>query len=442
LLARRNFSCLAIIMSADRQVKAPVTRPFGFWTATALVVGGMIASGIFMIPATLAPFGWIGVVAWAVSIGGVLSIAFVLARLAQVMPEETGAIAITGAVLGELPGVLVGWSYWVSVWAANAAIAIAAASYLEKLQPGLAGTWAGGASLAVLIIWGLTLLNLGGARIAGRFQVVTTLLKLLPLVAVMAIAAGLWIGGKGTPPHAAGPALPGLAAAVALTLFPLVGFESAGVAAERVRDPARTIMRATMAGTLLTGLLYVVVCSAIIFNLPSGELTESQAPFQLFVERFWGAGAALAVAGFAAIAAIGALNGWILIQGEVPLGMARAGLLPAWFGRTSARDVPVGTLVVASTLASLLVLFNSSKSLAGVFAFAALLTTCAALWLYLAICLAALVRRVATPAAAIGLGFALFAFWGAGGKASGLSLLLMLTALPIYWLRPARSRSL
>ena len=426
-------------MSDERETKrAPAVRPFGFWTATALVVGGMIASGIFMIPAALAPFGWSGVLAWAISIGGVLAIAFTLARLAQTMPEASGAIAVTGAVLGELPGVLVGWSYWVSVWAANAAIAIAAASYVEVLVPGLRGTSIGGAALAVGIIWALTLLNLGGARLAGRFQVVTTLLKLLPLLAVIVIAATIWLddGRSPLPLPPAGTAMTGLAAAVALTLFPLVGFESAGIAAERVRDPARTIMRATMVGTFVTGLLYVLVCSAIVLILPSSELAASQAPFQLFVERFWGYGAAVAVAAFAAIAAIGALNGWVLIQGEVPLGMARAGLLPAWFGRTSARDVPVRVLIVASTLASLLVWFNSSKSLSGVFAFAALLTTCASLWLYLAICVAALIRRVAMAAAAIGTGFALFAFWGAGAQASGLSLVLMLTALPVYWLRP------
>ena len=424
-------------MSDERETKrAPAVRPFGFWTATALVVGGMIASGIFMIPAALAPFGWSGVLAWAISIGGVLAIAFTLARLAQTMPEASGAIAVTGAVLGELPGVLVGWSYWVSVWAANAAIAIAAASYVEVLVPGLRSTSIGGAALAVGIIWALTLLNLGGARMAGRFQVVTTLLKLLPLLAVIVIAATIWLDDGRSPLPPAGTAMTGLAAAVALTLFPLVGFESAGIAAERVRDPARTIMRATMVGTFVTGLLYVLVCSAIVLILPSSELAASQAPFQLFVERFWGYGAAVAVAAFAAIAAIGALNGWVLIQGEVPLGMARAGLLPGWFGRTSARDVPVRVLIAASTLASLLVWFNSSKSLSGVFAFAALLTTCASLWLYLAICVSALIRRVAMPAAVVGTGFALFAFWGAGAQASGLSLVLMLTALPVYWLRP------
>lgn len=418
-------------------------RPFGFWTATALVVGGMIGSGIFMMPAALAPFGWTGTIAWVVSIAGALSIAYCLGRLAQAMPQATGAVAIAGAVLGELPGVLIGWSYWVSVWCANGAIAIAGASYLAALFPALNATPFTGALTSVALLWLLTLLNLAGARRAGQFQVLTTLLKLAPLAAVLLIALLLGVNGDARLPElpAPGPLLAGLATAVTLTLFPLVGFEAAGVAAERVRDPARNIMRASMAGTLVTGLLYILVCSAIVLLLPTRAVAESPAPFALFVGLFWGSAASGTIALFAAIAAIGALNGWVLIQGEVPLGMARAGLLPGWFAKVSKRDVPVRVLLLSSGLASVLVLTTSSPTLGGVFQVLALLTTCATLWLYVAICLAALVRRIAVPAAAAGLAFALFAFWGAGWQASGLSVVLMLTAVPLYFLRPRAARS-
>ncbi len=413
-------------------------RPFGFWTATALVVGGMIGSGVFLVPAALAPFGWTGVAAWIIGTAGALTIAYTLARLSAATAGANGALAVAAAVLGPLPGLLIGWSYWIAVWAANAAISIAATSYLSALLPWLDATPLTGALVAVGLIWLLTLLNLAGARRAGEFQVVTTLLKLLPLLAVVAIAVGLGFRGVALPPlpplrAAAG----GLPAAVTLTLFALVGFEAAGVAAARVRDPARTVMRASLAGTALTGLLYILVCSAIVLLLPERAVATSPAPFELFVETFWGRGPGLSVAAFAAIAAIGALNGWVLIQGELPLGMARAGLLPAWFARVSARDVPVRVLIVSSTLASLLVLSHASGSLGGIFTFTMLLSTCATLWLYLAICVAALMRRVAVAAAAVGLAFTLVAFWGAGAAASGLSLLLMLTALPVYWLRGA-----
>ena len=412
-------------------------RPFGFWTATALVVGGMIGSGIFLVPSALASFGWTGVAAWIVGIAGALAIGATLTRLAATVPAASGAIAVAGAVLGPLPGLLVGWSYWVAVWAANAAIAIAATSYLAALQPWLAATPLRGALVAVAIIWALTGLNLAGARRAGEFQVVTTLLKLLPLLAVVAIAAGV---GRAAPVTL--PALPplrevgyGLATAVTLTLFALVGFEAAGVAADRVRNPIQTIARATLAGTVVTGVLYLLVCSAIVLMLPIATVASSPAPFALFVGTFWGPQAALAVALVAAIAAVGALNGWVLIQGEVPLGMSRAGLLPRWFAAVSPRDVPVRVLVLSSALASALILSRASASLGGIFTFVMLLSTCATLWLYVAICVAALVRRVATGLAAAGLAFTLLAFWGAGIEASGLSLVLMLTALPVYGLR-------
>ena len=416
-------------------------RPFGFWTATALVVGGMIGSGIFLMPSVLAPYGWTSVAAWGVSISGAMAVAYTLARLAQTMPAAPGAIAVVGEVLGPLPGVLIGWSYWVATWASLAAIAIAATSYLAVFLPGLNATPLTGSLVSAGLIWLLTLLNLSGAKRVGEFQVVTTILKLMPLLAIVGIAVWLGATGKAAPMPLPAPRtlLAGLSAAVALTLFPLLGFEAAGIAAARVRDPARNVMRATIAGTLVTGLLYIAVCSAIVLLLPPRAVAASPAPFELFVETFWGRGPAVWVALFAGVAAIGALNGWTLIQGEVPLNMARAGLLPRWFGQVSARDVPVRVLILSSALASALVLSNASPTLDGVFTFAALLSTCASLWLYLAICVAALLRRVAVVTALIGLPFALFAFWGAGYTASGLSLLLMLTGVPVYLLRSRRA---
>jgi APA family basic amino acid/polyamine antiporter len=420
---------------------ATATRPFGFWTATALVVGGMIGSGIFMMPAALAPFGWTGTIAWVVSIAGALSIAYALGCLTREMPNASGAIAITGAVLGEFPGVLIGWSYWVSTWSANAAIAIAAASYLSSIAPVLGATPLAGALTAVGLLWALTLLNLAGAHRAGQFQVVTTILKLVPLAAVLGIAA--WLGARGDPTlpalPPAGTLLGGLATAVTLTLFPLVGFEAAGAAAERVRDPARNIMRATMIGTVVVGLIYILVCSTIVFLLPADAVAASPAPFALFFSRFVGAGTSTLIALFAAIAAIGALNCWVLLQGEVPLGMARAGLLPAWFGRVSRADVAVRVLLLSSGLASVLILTTSSPTLGGIFRFLALLTTCATLWFYFAICLAAVRRRRAVPAAIAGLVFVAFAMSGAGWQAVALSLVLMLSAVPLYLLRPRGS---
>ena len=410
-------------------------RPFGFWTATALIVGGMIGSGIFLLPVAIAPYGWIGVVAWIVSILGAVTIGYAIARLGQAMPEETGAVAITARVLGPVVGVLVGWAYWISTWTTIAAIAGAAVSYLAVFAPILTARPINGALATIALIWLFTASNLFGARTAGKVQVVTTIIKLVPLFAVIAILA--WLGGSGTarlpswPGTSTGYA--GLTAAITLTLFPLLGFEGAGMISERVRDPARTVMRATIIGTIVTGLLYVLVSSGIAFALPTDRLLASSAPFALFVETYIGASAGKAVAAFAAVAAIGALNGWVLLQGEVPLGMARAGLLPRWFGQVNARDVPVRVLILSSILASLLVASTASRSLSGAFQFAALLTTCTVLWLYAAVCVSALRRGLARTPAALGLAFTGWAMVGAGLEASGWGLVLTVTGLPVYW---------
>ncbi|MFM9977775.1 MAG: APC family permease [Sphingomonadaceae bacterium] len=413
-------------------------RPFGLWTAASLVVGGMIGAGIFIQPAQLAPYGWTGVVAWGFAIPGAMLLAYILSCLAIARPAATGAVAIVSEALGPIPGLLVGWSYWVGVFSANAIIALTAVRYSAAFVPALTATPLATALGATTLIWALTALNLGGAQGAGRFQLVTTVLKLLPLVAVVLIVAGLALTDSAR--FAANPQTPFYAAdlttALTLTFFPLVGFEAAALAAERVRNPARNIARATLYGTALTGFLYVVITNGVIFALPQQTVAAADAPIALFVESFWGRGASLAVAAFAAIAAIGCLNGWVLMQGEVPLGMARARLMPAILARTNDRDVPTVAILLASVFASVLILSGAVPGFTGVLTFMLQLTTAATVWLYVGACAAAIVLGVARRAAVVGLAFSAWVLWGSGTEALLLSIVLMLTAIPLYWLRP------
>ncbi len=399
----------------------------------------MVGSGIFVMPAQLAPYGWTGVAAWSIAIPGALLLAYVLSKLAAARPAATGAVAIVGEGLGPLPGVIVGWSYWVAVWAVNAIIALTAMRYLASFIPGLTATPLATALGATALIWALTALNLGGARGAGRFQVATTLLKLLPLIAVVLILLGLAAttpGQFGANPHTRFVAN-NLTAALTLAFFPLVGFECASLAAERVRDPARNVLRATLYGTALTGLFYVAIANGIVFSLPETAVAAAEAPVAVFVEVFWGRGAGLAIAAFAAIATVGCLNGWVLMQGEVPLGMARAGLLPRWFARTTSRDVSARSVLLASGLASLLILSGAIPGMEDVLNFMLRLTTASTVWLYFGACVAALRLGVARLEAAVGLAFCIWVLAGAGTEAVLLSIALMLTAVPLYWLRPS-----
>lgn len=221
----------------------------------------------------------------------------------------------------------------------------------------------------------------------------------------------------------------------------MLGIEAAAWASRNVRDPARNVPRATLLGTLLVGLFYLLVSAAIIFLLPAAEVAGSDAPIALFAERFLGSGVGLAIGLFAAVSVIGALNGLVLLQGELPLAMARNGAFPAWFAKLSPAGRPIRALILSSLLTSLLILANSSRTLGGLFAFMALLSTAAALVLYFTVALAAveLQRRnlVETRAgflvvAGLATVYALWTFHGAGLEATGWALVLIAAGLPVY----------
>ena len=410
-------------------------RQLGLTAAIALVVGNMIGSGVFLLPASLAPYGWNAVGGWIVTITGALVLALVFARLTKALPDAGGAVGFVDCAFGRVPAFLVGWVYVIANLTALVTLAVAAISYLSSMVPAISAYAFLPAVLAVGVLWSMTLINLRGIRTAGGVQTVTTVIKIVPLVLVIGLAAGTLAGGDAqvAPFETSTISLDALGGAAALTMFALLGFEAASFATARVRDPAVTVPRATLWGTALAGLLYLLVSSAIALMLPQSLASTSPAPFATFIERFWSSGPAALVAVFAIVSCVGALNGWTLIQGELVRGMAMQGLLPAWFGAIDARGVARRALLVSALACSALALMNASRSLKGLFEFLLLLTTSASLWFYLACALAALRLNVARPVAALGALFALGTLWGAGIVPSMLSLALMVAGLPLYW---------
>lgn len=402
----------------------------GPWMAGALVVGNMIGSGVFLLPASLAPLGWNAVVGWLLTIAGSMTLALVLARLARAMPGQ-GPQAYVARALGPVPAFLMGWTYWVSTWVTNAALAVAAVAYLAALVPALA-TPGAGALAAVVLLWLFTAINTAGVRTAGRVQLVTMLIKVVPLAAVVIIAIAVMAGDAAPPlpPLGTGVTASGVTTAASLTLWAMLGFESAAIPADRIADPTRTIPLATVGGTAATGVIYLFACSAVTLLLPS--VANSSAPFATFVEHFVGRQAGQAIAVFAVIAALGALNGWLLLQGEVPLALARAGTLPAYFARTNAQGAPVRALAVSSVLATVLIASNYSRSLGGLFTFMALLATVNTLFLYTLCAIAAIRLGLPRGLAVVGCGYAVWTFWGAGIEASLWGLVSLLSGVPVY----------
>jgi APA family basic amino acid/polyamine antiporter len=423
----------------------PAPRVFGFWICLALVVGNMIGSGVFLMPRELAPYGWNAIFGWLVTIGGALCLAYVFAMLARNFPRAGGPYAFCREAFGPALGFAVAWSYWISVWTAVATIALAAVSYLSHFLPALA---AAPVLPAIGFVWTFTLINCLSLRGAGGVQLVTTILKILPLAAAIVLTLIVSAGAGGTPApvapfRAEDISFASITATAALTLWAMVGFESATVPAGHVERPERTIPRATIIGTLLAGFLYLIACSGVALLLPSDQAAQSNAPFADFIGRYWGWGPASLVALFATVSALGAVNGWVLIQGEMPPALARDGVFPAWLGKTTPSGVPVRAHLVSSGLVTLLILSNQSRAMGDLFVFMALVSTLASLVAYLACSLAALrlmgagrmqASRLLATAAAIGALYSVWAIYGAGMEPALWGAGLLASGFPIYLL--------
>jgi APA family basic amino acid/polyamine antiporter len=429
-----------------REIKAPA-RQIGFWTCLALVIGNTIGSGIFLIPAALAPFGWNALYGWGLTIGGALCLAYVFANLARLMPEAGGPYDYIASAFGPMAGFFVMWSYWISQWVTNAAIAIGLVSYMSPFAPKFFARPSVGPLIAIGFVILMTSIAIRGVRASGAIQITTTVLKMLPLVAV--IIAVLWVLGGGssaaaTPANIAPApvALPAIAGALALTLWPMQGFESGTVPAGRVIDPGRTIARATLIGTFLVGVLYILVTMAVFLLLPSDVAAKSSAPLADLVDHVWGSGAGKLVAGFALISAIGALNGWVFLQAEVQMVLAERGVFPKIFAQVNKAGMPIYAHLLGCALAVALIAMNLSSGMLQIYTFIILLATVATLVLYLAgaLTMLALIKRgrakgaAITATATLGAIYALWTFYGAGGEATAWGAGLLATGIPVYFL--------
>jgi APA family basic amino acid/polyamine antiporter len=351
-----------------------------------------------------------------------------------------GPYAWTRQAFGELPAFLVGWGYWISCWCGQAAIAIAMVCYLGALWPGALEQ----SSLVAIVAMGLLCaVNLAGVREAGLVQLLTTILKVLPLLAIAIFGFTHFEPAHFEPFNPSDEPLPhAVLGALALTLWAFQGFEAASVTGDEVDEPERNIPRATLIGIALATVLYVAATLSVMGLVEPASLAKSSAPFADAATQIWGAGAGRLVALGAFISCFGALNGWILVAGRLPYAMARDGLFPKRFGELNAKQTPAGGLVLSTGLACVLVLTNYQPSLVAMFTTMTLLATLSAL-LPLVVCALAdwvLTAREGESGGRLVDGLALLygalTFFGAGGEALVGGLALLAAGLPVYgWMR-------
>lgn len=422
-------------------------RSLGLWMLIALVIGNIIGSGVFVLPAALAPYGAASLLGWAISLGGALMLALVYAWLAQIVPNYGGAYAYARRAFGDSAGFVAAWSYWVCVWSANAAIAVAFAGSLGSVWPAATTTPWRSALCALAALWICTAISLSGIREVGYTAIVTTLLKLVPLIVFGLLGLG-WVHASAFHPFNAGglPLVNVASSVAALTLWAFLGLETATVPTGVVRDPQRTVPRATMIGIIIAGLATMLACTVVVGMLPADVLHASAAPMAEAARRVWGDWAGLGIGVVATISCFGALNGWVLLQGQTTLAPALDGLFPKPFARLDKHDTPWFGLLLSSVLASALIASNYSRTLVALFTFTILLSTAATLLPYLITVLAwwRIDKHSSVWRKAVALGALAFSVWaliGTGAETLMWGGVLLLAGLPIYaWQRRALRR--
>ncbi len=417
----------------------------GLWTSTSLVTGNMIGAGVFLMPAALAAYGSISLLGWIFSSIGAFLLAKIFSHLSKLMPKaDGGPYAYTREGLGDFAGFLVAWGYLISTWTTNAAIAVALVSALSTFFPVLASNALAAVLTGLVSIWFLTWVNTRGIVTSGKFQLITTILKIIPLLAV-AIGGLFFIQLKNYIPfNTSGTSdLTALTATTTLTFFAFLGIECATIPSGSVSNPEKTISRATMLGTFIATVIYILSSISVMGMIPAKELQHSVTPFADAAVLMWGNGASYLVSAGVAIAALGALNGFILIQGQVPYAISKDGLFPPIFSKKNNKGVPALGIIIGSVLVSLLMVMNYTKGLAAQFKFLILLSTLTVLIPYLFSTAAYIVIKVEKKyfkgswlqAIALALMAFLFSLWivaGAGQETVYFGFILLMSGIPFY----------
>ncbi|MGD0747953.1 MAG: amino acid permease [Acidimicrobiales bacterium] len=346
-------------MSGRNKEKA---HALGLTSATGLVIGSIVGTGVFTMPAVLAGAGTMGIAVLAVIAVGAMLLAVLFGQLTKRVPNSDGGLyAYSRHEFGDFAGYLVGWCYWVQSWAGNAAIVSSWVFYVDALFGWGHNTGMENWFIAMVGLWVPAIINLVGVRQMAWFQNVTVVLKFLPLLFVGVIGWFFVTSANFGPFNATGGSLySGIGIAAGVALFSFIGVEAAAITAKRVKDPRRNVMRASVVGTALSALLYVLVTAVVMGLVSHHTLVGTGSPFvnafdTMFPHNAW---AGKFIAAIAVISGIGALNGWTLIVTETSRAIAQDDLFPRPFAWSDRKGTAWFGILVGTALPSLLMLWS------------------------------------------------------------------------------------
>jgi len=338
----------------------------GLTSATALVIGSIVGTGVFTMPAVIAGAGTFGILVLAVIAVGAMILGVMFGQLTKRVPNSDGGLyAYSRHEFGDFAGYLVGWCYWIQCWAGNAAIVASWVFYVDALFGWGHATGMENWGIALVGLWVPAVINLAGVHQMAWFQNVTVVLKFLPLLFVGIVGWFFVTSAHFGPFNASGGSLYsaiGIAAGVAL--FSFIGVEAAAVTAKRVKNPRVNVGRASILGTALSAILYLLVTAAVMGLVAHQTLVATGSPFvNAFQTMFPGSPwAAKFIAAVAVVSGIGALNGWTLIVTETSRAIAQDDLFPRAFAWSDRNGTAWFGIVVGTVLPSLLMLWRYTSS--------------------------------------------------------------------------------
>ena len=420
-------------------------QKIGLLAATSLVVGNIIGAGIFVLPASLGKFGSISIVGWLFTATGALILAKIFSNFSKKLKGKSGGPYIySKVVFGDFIGFLVAWGYWISCWVNNAAIAVAIVSALSFFFPELVTNPFYATITGLSFIWFFTFTSSKGIKSSGNIQILTTIAKLIPLVLI--ILFGFFIFDLEIFPEfnlTDQNDFEILPIVAVMTLYAFLGLECASIPAENIKNPEKTIPKATMVGTLISTLIYILSTIVLFGIIPAENLVNSPAPFAEAGEIIGGKYFGFLISAGAAISAIGALNGWILITSYMPMTMANDRLFPKVFAKKNKKGFPYLSLLLGSILTSFVMTMNYTDGLVDRFEFLILLTTLSTLIPYFFVSVSYILFHVekrlfkinSFRSVILGLFGSLYSLWaifGSGIDSIFYGTILLILGIPIY----------
>ena len=421
-------------------------RVIGFWRGWSIAVGCAVGSGIFMMPTMLAPYGLLGFGGWLVAGAGSILVALTMARLVKRIPKTGGPYVYVNEGLGDFSGFIIAWTYWVACVSAIAGISIAFVGYLGFFLPQIASSQIYALLASLMLIWIIVFLNIRSLENSSKFQLISTLLKLVPLMLIVLLGASNFDTSnlpELNPTNLHPISL--IATVTTLVMWSFIGIETATVPADNVINPQETIPKVLIASVITILILYILVSVAIAALVPASELVDSSAPFALAASKILGVTGGAIISIGALISTLGSLNANTLTAGNLSLAAARDGLLPSKFVILTKNGTPIFTYLLTGVFVSILLMLNYTKGMVNAFVFMAMLSTLSTLIAY-AFCAIAefkfakadaksTQRNNALLLSCVTFLYAFFAIWGAGIEMIIYSLILILIGTPIYLLK-------